>query len=381
MRLGALSMVTVASVCAFACVNGRAYHDPAEQGGSAGTSKGGSQNTSGGTSSGGTTGSGGTTTMSGGGPNMSGGASQGGSSSGGQSSGGNSSGGKSAGGNSAGGNTSNGGTTAAGGGASKGGTTGSGGAQGGNTSKGGTTGSGGTQGQGGSTVMHPPPITNGSQGWASRYWDCCKPACGWSGNLRTGSPMKACSLSNQILSDNNAKNACESGGSAYMCWSGVPWEVSPTLALGFVAASGPNYVCGRCYQVQFTGQGHAGSPASPQLNGKTMIVQVINNGGVAQDQFDILIPGGGVGDFNGCSTQWGTSDLGARYGGFLGGCNGDKNCVRQKCQTVFSGKPELMAGCDWFLGWFGGADNPSFTFKQIACPAAITQKSGLSDPG
>jgi hypothetical protein len=260
--------------------------------------------------------------------------------------------------------------------------------KGGNTGNGGNAGSGGNtsggqgQGQGGGpTVTQPPPINGGSQGWASRYWDCCKPACGWSGNVRSGQPMKSCSQSNQVLGDNNAKNACEGGGNAFMCWSGVPWSVSDTLALGFAAASGANYTCGRCYQIQFNGQGHAGSPGSPQLNGKTMIVQVINNGGVQADQFDILIPGGGVGDFNACSTQWGTSDLGAQYGGFLAACNGNKSCVQQKCQSVFAGKPDLMAGCDWFLNWFGAADNPSFVFKQIACPSAITQRSGLSDPG
>jgi hypothetical protein len=112
-----------------------------------------------------------------------------------------------------------------------------------------------------------------------------------------------------------------------------------------------------------------------------MIVQVINNGGVAQDQFDLLIPGGGVGLLNACSTQWGSSDLGAQYGGFLAGCNGDAGCVRNKCNTVFAGKPDLMAGCDWFLGWYSAADNPNLTYQQIACPAALTQRSGLSDPG
>ena len=31
-----------------------------------------------------------------------------------------------------------------------------------------------------SNVMHPPPIISGGMsGWASRYWDCCKPSCGW----------------------------------------------------------------------------------------------------------------------------------------------------------------------------------------------------------
>ena len=82
-----------------------------------------------------------------------------------------------------------------------------------------------------------------------------------------------------------------------------------------------------------------------------------------------------------CSRQWGTSDLGATYGGFLAGCNGNKDCVRNKCNTIFASKPDLLAGCNWFLGWFNAADNPNFVYQRIACPAAITQRSGLSDPG
>jgi len=136
------------------------------------------------------------------------------------------------------------------------------------------------------------------------------------------------------------------------------------------------------------GTGQQGQNTS-QLNGKMMIVQVINNGGVGADQFDLLIPGGGVGALNACGAQpnaggqWNVtnSDLGATYGGFLAGCNGSASCVQQKCQQVFGNKPDLLAGCNWFLGWFGAADNPKLTAKQIACPSMITQKSGLADSG
>lgn len=377
MRLGALSLITLA----FGCIDDRTSQDPSQQGGSVGTSggaraQGGSS--SGGAVSGGAPGSGGAS-MSGGGPNMSGGSTSGGAdSAGGSNQGGSNQGGSNQGGSNQGGSNQ--------GGSNQGGRIGSGGNagnanRGGGSNSGGATGAGGTQGQGGATFTEPPRLSSGSNGWASRYWDCCKPACGWAGNVRSGQPMNSCDKSDNVLSDKGAKNACEGGGSAYMCWSEVPWAVSNTLAFGYAAASGGNYVCGRCFQIQFTGQGHNGSPASPQLNNKTMIVQITNNGGVQADQFDLLIPGGGVGQFNACSSQWGTSDLGAQYGGFLAGCNGNKGCVQQKCQTVFAGKPELQAGCDWFLNWFGAADNPSFIFKQIACPAAITQRSGLSDPG
>jgi len=232
--------------------------------------------------------------------------------------------------------------------------------------------------------MHPPPITNGQSGWASRYWDCCKPACGWKGNVSRGNPMMSCDKSDNSLGGNyDAVNACQGGGTAYMCWSGVPWSADDTLAYAFAAASGANYSCGRCYQLQFTGTNNTSGDkkGTPALSGKTMIIQVINNGGVQATQFDLLIPGGGVGALNACATQWGMSDLGSQYGGFLTACNGDVNCTMQKCQTVFGSKPDLMEGCMWFLGWFGGSNNPDFTYQKVACPQALTAKSGLSDPG
>ena len=248
---------------------------------------------------------------------------------------------------------------------------------------GGTNGTGGMNGGSGNSggnVAPPPDIQGGMQAWGSRYWDCCKPACGWSANVGGRSPAKSCDKSGNSLGDVNAKNACESGGSAFACWSDRPWSVGDKLSYGFVAK---NDTCGRCYHVQFTGTSHNGSQdmSTQALAGKHMIVQVINNGAIASDQFDFLIPGGGVGLLDACSNQWGTSDLGAQYGGFLAGCNGDKTCVKNKCQQVFAGKQDLLDGCDWFLGWFAAADNPNFTYEKIACPAEITQRSGLSDPG
>jgi hypothetical protein len=85
-----------------------------------------------------------------------------------------------------------------------------------------------------------------------------------------------------------------------------------------------------------------------------------------------------VGAFNACSNQWGVSDLGAQYGGFLTTCNyTNTSCVDQKCQAVFGSKPELLAGCKWFTGWFNGANNPTIKYAEVACPAALTAKSGM----
>ena len=275
------------------------------------------------------------------------------------------------------GGTNTGGTTTGGtpstGGATTGGTAGKGGTSTGGTSTGGT----------GGTVAPPGNINGGQNAWASRYWDCCKPACGWTGNTSDPSPMQSCNLQGQSLGSNyGARNACESGGTAFMCWNGAPWSVGGQLSYGFAAASGPNYTCGRCFHIQFNGTGHNGTnPGVTAINGKHMIVQIINNGGVAQDQFDLLIPGGGVGALNACDDQWGGVPLGAQYGGFRATCGSNAECIRGMCQTAFGNKAELMAGCEWYIGWFAMADNPNFVYERIACPSALTQRSGLNDPG
>ncbi len=260
--------------------------------------------------------------------------------------------------------------------------TGSGGSAAGGSDNGGSGGFGGGGGQ-------PPVIENGMQGWASRYWDCCKPACGWKANVPGNStPVSSCSKEDQSLGGNyDAKNACESGGSAYMCHDFGPWAVSDTLAYGYAAVKMGSDYCGKCYQLQFTGSSHtaASDAGSQSLKGKTMIVQAINTGGVDGTQFDLLIPGGGVGDFDACSSQWGSSDLGERYGGFYLACQkanafnhaASKACAAKKCQSVFANKPELLAGCNFFVNWFGAPDNPNLVYKEVACPAAITQQSGL----
>ena len=241
---------------------------------------------------------------------------------------------------------------------------------GGNSAAGGATTAGGSTG--GGTQL--PPLTNATDGWATRYWDCCKPSCGWSAHA--SKPMQSCGQDNSRLSSVDTQSACQ-GGSAFMCWDFAPWSVSDYLSYGFAAFNGAN--CGTCYELQFTGSSQGGDGKStPPLSGKAMIVQVINTGGLQSNQFDLLIPGGGVGDFNACSNQWGSSDLGPAYGGFRSACNGDKTCVQTKCSTLFSGKPMLKAGCDWYTGWFNAADNPALKYQQITCPSAITSKSGMS---
>lgn len=79
------------------------------------------------------------------------------------------------------------------------------------------------------------------------------------------------------------------------------------------------------------------------------------------------MPGGGFGIYNSCTHQYpstSASSWGAQYGGISS---------RDQCAALSA---TLQAGCYWRFDWFLNADNPSVSFKQVACPAALTAKSG-----
>lgn len=231
-----------------------------------------------------------------------------------------------------------------------------------------------------------PPIEGGQPGFTTRYWDCCKPHCGWPGN--SGNPISSCdSNNNNMGGDFNAGSAC-TGGPAHMCWNFVPQTNGDNIAFAYAAHNGVG--CGTCFQLDFTGEsknpkedGH--DFGSQSLKGKSMIVQVINTGGIEPGQFDLLVPGGGVGEFNACSDQWGGADLGEQYGGFFLACQKEhdfeyepaRQCARDWCDRVFSDKPELHAGCSWFVEWFALADNPTMQYKEVPCPSELSSVSGL----
>jgi hypothetical protein len=229
------------------------------------------------------------------------------------------------------------------------------------------------------------PIQGGQSGFATRYWDCCKPSCGWSGNANP--TVKSCDQGDNNLGANDQQNSCEANGQsgAFTCHSMAPWAHSNVVSYGFAAVNGVG--CGTCFQIEFPGTSQRGGndPGSAALSGKTMVVMATNVGGIEQNQFDLLVPGGGVGDFNGCSGQWGVDngELGAQYGGFLSVCreqngfenhDGVKSCVRDKCDSVFGsrGLTELYDGCMWFVDWYQAADNPDIRFQQINCPQELT---------
>ncbi|KAG8951827.1 hypothetical protein FRC04_005519 [Tulasnella sp. 424] len=203
-------------------------------------------------------------------------------------------------------------------------------------------------------------------GVTTRYWDCCKTSCAWTGKASVNQPVKTCDKNNNPLSDPSITSGCD-GGTAFACANDSPWAVNDQLAYGFAAVNLSGQTestwCCSCYQLTFT---------SGPVAGKTMIVQATNTGGdVGGSQFDIMIPGGGVGAFpQGCINQYGsTSGWGQQYGGVSS---------RDQCSSFPSA---LQAGCQFRFDWFEGADNPNVTWQKVTCPAAIVNVSGCLRTG
>ncbi|KAI1819551.1 glycoside hydrolase family 45 protein [Xylaria intraflava] len=198
-------------------------------------------------------------------------------------------------------------------------------------------------------------------GVTTRYWDCCKPSCAWSGKADVSAPAMTCDASDSPLTDVDTKSGCD-GGTAFTCTNYSPWAVDDNLAYGFAATSiaggTESSWCCACYQLDFT---------SGPVAGKSMIVQSTNTGGdLGSNQFDILMPGGGIGLFDGCSVEFGQALPGQQYGG-----------VSSRADCDSASMPEsLRAGCYWRFDWFMGADNPNVNYNQVACPSEILAISG-----
>ncbi|MFY0563990.1 hypothetical protein ACN28E_09090 [Archangium lansingense] len=198
-------------------------------------------------------------------------------------------------------------------------------------------------------------------GKTTRYWDCGKGSASWPGKASVTRPVIACAKDGVSAISPDAQSG-SNGGTAFACNNNQPWAVNANLSYGFAAAwvsggSEATWSCA-CYELKFT---------SGPVTGKTMVVQVVNTGGdLGQNHFDLLIPGGGVGLFNACTSQWGApaDGWGARYGGVS---------TRAQCDQL---PAQLRAGCQWRFDWFMNADNPTMSFKQVTCPSAITSKSG-----
>jgi hypothetical protein len=277
-------------------------------------------------------------------------------------------------------------------------------------------------------------MPNVKKGWASRYWDGCKPHCSRTEHVENTQPWALCKNCDKNNNEMPAyylhpdassywpgtylgtPSGCDAhdmdlwqrspayqdwistnpayppNSPAYTCWDQAPHVINDTLAYAFAATSMEESHCGKCFVLQFDGGNNFDIPrdAHRAIKGKTLVVLSSNVGGdVAAGQFDVMIPGGGLGAFTtGLPSQINVpaDDLGEVMGGLLSTCihSGDyyktpmetlQTCVRERCRKVFGTKAkELLDGCLFMADWYMSADNPTHVYKEVECPQYLVDK-------
>lgn len=282
----------------------------------------------------------------------------------------------------------------------------------------------------------PPPAeytkdisATAKRGWNTRYWDACKPHCSWfaeSENDKTRAGMTSneayqstfgtarnCNIhdvevptftlgnvSKSWFGYEGTRSACgdEKEKGVFTCTDMAPIAVNDTLAYAYVAGTADSK-CGKCYHLQYDGHFKDEFEQNPPkathkaLKGKHLVVMASNIGGdvaggndkLPAGQFDLMVPGGGVGAFDALSTQVNKGagfNWGAGFGGFLTECQKNTNCgtegsldcyqtcVKDMCDAAFAdaGLPNLLRGCHWFADWYMAADNPTYYIEEVECP-------------
>lgn len=216
-----------------------------------------------------------------------------------------------------------------------------------------------------SLEVHKIPGGKSGDGTTTRYWDCCKPSCAWKENIKTPKmiPVASCGKDGATVVNASVRSGCldNPAGHSYMCSNQQPWLINSTYAMGFAAVSftggADTKLCCACFELSFGGA----------LQGKKMVLQNTNTGGdLGKNQFDIAIPGGGVGIFTlGCSSQWGTGPNG--WGDQYGGVHSASECSKLPSA--------LQSGCKFRFDFMSDVSNPPVHFEQVTCPTEIVGKT------
>ena len=254
----------------------------------------------------------------------------------------------------------------------------------------------------------------------TRYFDGCKPACGWTGNfgkeiapgfgpVRGCGPVKPDGTQDRV--PDGAYSACSDGGTSYACLDTSAFtEDGQRYAFAAISldTTGGPYSCCECYEATFS---------EGPMAGQSLQVQMINNGGfVNRPLMDLHVVGAGKGDNNVVSVDNSALDP-APYGGGLGKTGADSpplfsaedwgdqsglwgrrfsrynppNDVSYAggIASVCGDQTSCFEACDdlpWpgreMCKWefaddgFRGASIPPATLRRIACPAALYSRSG-----
>ena len=280
----------------------------------------------------------------------------------------------------------------------------------------------------------PPPAeytkdisATAKRGWNTRYWDACKPHCSWLRENDMDTTRADMSSDEAYIADygtarncnvhdvevptftlgdvsrawfgyNGTRSACgdEKEKGVFTCTDMAPIAVNDTLSYAYVAGTA-NSKCGKCYHLQYDGhfanemENNPPRETHKALKGKHMIVMASNigmdvaggNPDLPAGQFDLMVPGGGVGAFDALTTQvkkGSDFNWGAGFGGFLTECQNQlgydatlaayQTCIKDMCDAAFgdAGLPNLLRGCHWFADWYMAADNPTYYIEEVECP-------------
>ena len=266
------------------------------------------------------------------------------------------------------------------------------------------------------------------RGWNTRYWDACKPHCSWlkeSDNDKTRADISSneayqstfgtarnCNIhdvevptftlgnvTKSWFGYEGTRSACDDKeAGVFTCTDMAPIAVNDTLAYAYVAGTADSK-CGKCYHLQYDGHFANEMENNPPrethraLKGKHMIVMASNigmdvaggNPNLPAGQFDLMVPGGGVGAFDALTVQVNKGrdfNWGAGFGGFLTECQNKlgygtegslecyQTCIKDMCDAAFgdAGLPNLLRGCHWFADWYKAADNPTYYIEEVECP-------------
>ena len=232
-----------------------------------------------------------------------------------------------------------------------------------------------------------PNITvkkNGASGsgFATRYWDCCKPTCSWP--EVTSYNSKQCTDKGRTPNTNwNELSVCE-GGNQMTCMSQSPFTIDGCEGIGFAFAAVSEIdggACGKCYQLTFNGAGKYSTDANHKAIADKKLIVMTTDFSITQGQFNIKIPGGGMGEFEGCSSMgWGAQ--GMQYGGLLGDCEKDSgydptktlSCLKEKCKGSFENDTEAMQGCLFLADFMHAASNPLLNYVEVECPDVLIER-------
>jgi len=215
----------------------------------------------------------------------------------------------------------------------------------------------------------------------THYYDGCRPSC--SHATVVSNPINFCGPdgaadANLVDSDTSV---CEDGGTAATCKDQYPW-VEDGVLYGFGAkngVTGADIPCGTCYELTF----------SNARNIDKAIVMITNGGDSSGSNIDLMVPGGGLGQYTTGLSSYGWTN-------FYSYCDGTDDTDECKntggftdeayCDTAFGSDTAAATACHAVLfSVFGqlGCDNDDgyppnlnvISQAEVDCPAVLTEKA------